>query len=245
MPERYALLISPSSFGAVEVRRHGQRWFARLAEQAGTDGIEVRGELSAPGDMAARLQRIHSSPEGRWSGTGVLDPGALARGLHAPTLLDAPPLKMPIGGLRPGSADSVMARRDRVADPSVEQFIETDQTATAATPRALTRFFDAEQSCGPELGMTFDFGNCHWTGERPLQAASALASRVRCMGVQPLPQRRLAVPIADSAAPRRGVLGAMPRGVPWATEYPLAGDDLHAVTRHEVERMRVIARSLE
>ena len=39
------VLISLSSFGAAEVRRHGQLWFTRLAQQAGADGVEVRGEL--------------------------------------------------------------------------------------------------------------------------------------------------------------------------------------------------------
>jgi sugar phosphate isomerase/epimerase len=95
--------------------------------------------------------------------------------------------------------------------------------------------------------MTFDIGNWHWTGECPLQAASALAPRVRyvhCKGVQRQPTRWVAVPIVESAAPWRGVLGALPRCMPWAIEYPIAGDDLFAVTRHEVEQLRGIARSL-
>jgi len=36
----------------------------------------------------------------------------------------------------------------------------------------------------------------------------------------------------------------MPAGVPWAIEYPLAGDDLEAVTRREIEQLREAARSL-
>jgi sugar phosphate isomerase/epimerase len=255
MLEMSPILISLSSFGAAEVRRHGQRWFAELAKQAGADGIEVRGELLVDGDAelpaiadaAARLQRVYSSPEGLWSDAGVFDPNALERGLRAATVLGAPRLKMSIGGWCPRSVDSVAALRDRLADTPIELVIENDQTATAGTLRALTLFFDATQSVGLGLGMTFDIGNWHWTGECPLQAASALAPRVRyvhCKGVQRQPKRWVAVPIADSAAPWRGALGAMPNGVPWAIEYPLAGEDLFAVTRHEVEQLRGIAESV-
>jgi sugar phosphate isomerase/epimerase len=255
MPETNPILISLSSFGAAEVRRHGQRWFAQLAEQAGADGIEVRGELlgdadaelPALADEAARLHRVYSSPEGLWSDIGVFDRDALERGLRAATTLGAPRLKMSIGGWSTASASSLPALRARLADTSIELVIENDQTETAGTVRALARFFDAAQAQGLALSMTFDIGNWHWTGECPLQAASALAPvvcYVHSKGVQRQPTRWVAVPLADSAAPWRAVLSAMPHGVPWAIEYPLAGDDLLAVTRREVEQLRGIARSL-
>jgi sugar phosphate isomerase/epimerase len=255
MSETSPILISLSSFGAAEVRRHGQRWFAELAEQAGADGIEVRGELlidtdaelPALADIAGRLQCVYSSPEGLWSDAGQFDRDALERGLRAATLLGAPRLKMSIGGWSKASASSLPALRDRLADTPIELVIENDQTATAGTVRALSRFFDAAQAQGLALGMTFDIGNWHWTGECPLQAAGALAPRVCYVhgkGVQRQPKRWIAVPLADSAAPWRGVLRALPPGVPWAIEYPLAGDDLLAVTRLEVAQMRGLARSM-
>jgi hypothetical protein len=37
------------------------------------------------------------------------------------------------------------------------------------------------------------------------------------------------------------VLRELPADVPWAIEYPLAGDDLEAVTRHEVVALRALA----
>ncbi len=92
--------------------------------------------------------------------------------------------------------------------------------------------------------MTFDMGNWHWVGECPLQSAQALAPRVRyvhCKGVQRQPQRWVAVPLAESAAPWRAVLRALPADVPWAIEYPLAGDDLLAVTRGEIGQLRAVA----
>jgi len=247
------IFISLSSFGAAEVRRHGQLWFARLAANAGADGVEVRGELlrddaelPAIGDALAGVQRVYSSPEGLCSDDGGLDRAALDRGLAAARALGAPRLKMSIGSGSP-SAASFAALRDRLADTPVELVIENDQTAEAGTLTALSPFFDAAQSHGLALGMTFDIGNWHWTGECPLQAAAACAPRVRyvhCKGVQRQPQRWVAVPLVDSAAPWRSVLRAMPAGLPWAIEYPLAGDDLLAVTRRELEQLRGIARSL-
>ena len=52
------------------------------------------------------------------------------------------------------------------------------------------------------------------------------------------------MPLAESAAPWRAVLRALPRGLPCAIEYPLAGDDLLAVTRSEVQHLRAVLASL-
>jgi sugar phosphate isomerase/epimerase len=112
---------------------------------------------------------------------------------------------------------------------------------------ALDRFLAASDAQGLALGMTFDIGNWHWTGECPQRAAATFAARVRyvhCKGVQRQPQRWIAVPLADSAAPWREVLRALPTGLPWAIEYPLAGDDLLAVTRRELAQLRAVAGSL-
>ena len=48
-------------------------------------------------------------------------------------------------------------------------------------------------------------------------------------------------PLAESAAPWRAVLRALPANVPWAIEYPLMGDDLLAVTTQESKHMRAVA----
>jgi sugar phosphate isomerase/epimerase len=250
------VLISLSSFGAAEVMRHGQRWFAALAARAGADGIEVRGELLRDGeaelpalaDAAAALQRVYSSPEGLWRDDGALDRDALERALAAAALLRAPRLKMSIGGFgAAASAATLPALRDRLADAPCELVIENDQTPSAGTLDALVSFFDAAQASGLSLGMTFDVGNWHWQGECPLQAARALGERVHyvhCKGVQRTPRRWIAVPLAESAAPWRAVLRALPRGVPWAIEYPLAGDDLLAVTREQIALLRGVAAGL-
>jgi hypothetical protein len=61
---------------------------------------------------------------------------------------------------------------------------------------------------------------------------------VHCKGVQRLPAKWVAVPIAESQAPWRTLLRAMPAGVPWAIEYPLVGDDLVSVTHREIALLR-------
>ena len=96
------VLISLSSFGAAETGRHGQLWCTDLAQQAGADGVEVRGELlrDAATELPALAGRaaVYSSPEGLWTPQGALDEAALARGVQAAQVLRAPRLKMSIGG---------------------------------------------------------------------------------------------------------------------------------------------------
>ncbi|HMC16755.1 MAG TPA: glutamine ABC transporter ATP-binding protein, partial [Albitalea sp.] len=190
-----SILISLSSFGAAEVRRHGQLWFTRLAEAAGADGIEVRGELLADGDAelsaiagaATRLQRVYSSPEGLWRDDGALDEAVLDRALASAAHLGAPRLKMSIGGYSAASAATLDTLRERLHGSPIEVLIENDQTPSAGTLSALPGFFAAAQQRKLSLGMTFDIGNWHWTGECPLQAAQTLTPQVRyvhCKGVQ-------------------------------------------------------------
>lgn len=241
------VLISLSSFGAAEVGRHGQLWCARLAMAAGADSVEVRGELlrdpAAELPALAGLASVYSSPEGLWAEGGWLDSAALARGLAAATTLAARRLKMSIGDFRASSHSALAGLRAQLAETPIELVIENDQTVSAGTLPALQCFFDAADDAGLDLGMTFDMGNWHWLGECPLQAAEALASRVRyvhCKGVQRLAAKWVAVPLAESAAPWRAVLRALPVEVPHAIEYPLVGDDLLAITRDQVAQIRAL-----
>lgn len=242
----FSVLISLSSFGAAEVGRHGQAWATGLAYEAGVDSVEVRGELlrSPDAELAALRGRaaVYSSPDGLWAPAGELDSAALQLGLARAVALDAPRLKMAIGGFHAvRSRDSLATLRDALARTPVELVIENDQTSTAGTLDALLAFFDAQQAAGLDLGMTFDMGNWHWLGECPLEAARALAHRVRYVhakGVQRRPDKWVAVPLAESAAPWRAVLRALPADVPHAIEYPLIGNDLTAVTRAEIAALR-------
>lgn len=251
------ILISLSAFGAAEVRRHGQLWFTRLSQAAGADGVEVRSELLvdaatelpaiAEAVRAAGKRVVYSSADALWAADGTLDVPALERALVATRTLCAPRLKMAIGGFGAASHSTLAALQDRLHAAKIELVIENDQTPAAGSLSALQDFFDAANAQGFFLGMTFDIGNWHWTGECPLQAADALAPQVRyvhCKGVQRQPQRWVAVPLAESSAPWRAVLRGLPANVPWAIEYPLVGDDLPAVTRREIDQLRTVAASM-
>ena len=250
-------LISLTSFGAAEVRRHGQLWFARLSHQAGADGVEVRSELlvDAARELPALaayvrqngLRVVYSSADCLWNVDGALDVAALDNAVMASQALGASRLKMAIGGFGGASHASLKVLRDGLQTARIELVIENDQTPTAGTLPALQEFFDAANDMGFFLGMTFDMGNWHWTGECPLQAATALAPQVRyvhCKGVQRQPHRWVAVPLAESSAPWRAVLRALPADVPWAIEYPLSGDDLLAVTQREIDQLRRVAAAM-
>lgn len=243
------VLISLSSFGAAEVLRHGQLWCAQLAHEAGADGVEVRGELLRDADTElsalAGQAAVYSSAEGLWTIDGQLDKQALSRGFAAAQKLGAQRLKMAIGGFCETSHASLEPLKHLLAAQSTELVIENDQTESAGTLSAMQTFFDAQDNAGMDLGMTFDMGNWHWQGECPLQAAQALAHRVRyvhCKGVQRLPSKWVAVPLMESAAPWRTVLRALPGDVPHAIEYPLMGDDLMAVTRVQLDVIRAARR---
>lgn len=240
-----AVLISLASFGAAEVGRHGQLWCAQLARTAGADSVEVRGELLrdpvAELPALAGLASVYSSPEGLWAEGGELNAAALGRGMAAANTLGAQRLKMSIGDFSAASHGSLWGLKKALAETPIELLIENDQTVAAGSLSALRTFFDVADSAGLPLGMTFDMGNWHYVGECPLEAAKALGHRVRyvhCKGVQRLPAKWVAVPLADSVAPWRAVLRALPAEAPRAIEYPLIGDDLLAVTREQIAHIR-------
>ena len=76
------VLISLTAFGASEVGRHGQPWFARLACEAGADAVEVRGELLREDGLHEELAllapftAVYSEPVVLWTEVGDLDTGA-------------------------------------------------------------------------------------------------------------------------------------------------------------------------
>ena len=247
------ILISLTAFGAAEVRRHGQLWFTQLSFAAGADGVEVRSELLidatelpaiAQAVREAGKQVVYSSADGLFAADGTLDEVALERAQTVSRALGAPRMKMAIGGFGPASHGALARLQELLLAGKTELVIENDQSPAAGTLTALQDFFSACKEHGLFLGMTFDMGNWHWTGECPLLAAAELAPQVRyvhCKGVQRLPRRWVAVPLAESSAPWRAILRALPATVPWAIEYPLAGDDLLAVTRREIDQLRTLA----
>lgn len=244
------VLVSLGSFGAAEVRRHGQLYFARLAHDAGADGVEVRGELLTDpvSELAALrgtgLVRVYSSPEPLFQREAGLDGDALDRAMDRADALGAPQVKMSIGvfgGSTRAMAHMLAALRERIVRAPAALTIENDQTGAAGGIDALQAFFAAADAAGLRLPMTFDMGNWHYVGECPLEAAAAFSGRVgyvHCKGVQRLPQQWVAVRLQQSAAPWRSIMRALPPTAPAAIEFPLAGDDLLAVTRRAVAELR-------
>ncbi|MEG0920531.1 MAG: TIM barrel protein [Comamonas sp.] len=248
-------LISLTSFGNAEVRRHGQLYFAKLSQAAGADGFEVREELliDAAQELPAiaayvhaqKLDVVYSCPQPLFAMDGTLDTAVLRHAIAASKALGAPWLKMSIGGFAAQSvaqsAQGFAALKQAVSDAGITLLIENDQTVAAGTVQALQRFFEAADAAGLPLPMTFDMGNWHYLGECALQAAQIFGARVgyvHSKGVQRQPTKWVAVPLAESAAAWRAILRALPSDVPRAIEYPLIGDDLHAVTRHELAVLR-------
>ncbi len=245
------IIVSLTSFGASEVRRHGQRWFIELCKAAGADGVEVRGELLQGRDdelieLAATIRStglasVYSCPDMLWDVDGALNLPALDRSLSAALVLHARVLKMSIGAFGKATPNTFDVLKQRLAGQGVTLLIENDQTAPAGAIDSLQHFFRSAAENGLDLGMTFDMGNWHWVGECALQAAQAFSERVHyvhCKGVQRQPGRWVAVPLTDSSAPWRSILRAMPQHVPRAIEYPLSGEDLLAVTRNAILELR-------
>ena len=248
-------LISLTSFGNAEVRRHGQLYFAQLSHQAGANGFEVREELLIDAArelplLAAyardqQLDVVYSCPQPLFAMDGSLDAAVLQHAISASQVLGAHWLKMSIGGFAQQSvahsAQGFAAIQQAISAANITLLIENDQTVAAGTVQALQRFFAAADAAGLALPMTFDMGNWHYMGECALQAAQLLGNRVAYVhskGVQRLPAKWVAVPLAESAAPWRAILRALPSDAPRAIEYPLIGDDLLAVTRHELSVLR-------
>lgn len=247
-------LISLTSFGAAEVLRHGQLWFARLSQSAGADGVEVREELlrdaarelpelAAWASEAAHggaMDLVYSCPRPLFAADGTLTLTSLEHAIAASYRLGALQLKMSIGGFaaRPESFDAIA---QALRGSGITLLIENDQTAQAGTVYALECFFNFADAAGLPLPMTFDMGNWAYQGECALQAAQRFSRRVgyvHAKGVQRLPAKWVAVPLTESALPWRATLRALPAGAPRAIEYPLVGDDLQAVVRRELQILR-------
>jgi sugar phosphate isomerase/epimerase len=245
------IVISLSSFGATEVKKHGQAWFVNLAKNAGAGGVEIRSELlSSPDDelpfiaqQCHGIKTIYSCAEPLFSSNGELDCAALDQAMHRAQTVGAEIVKFSIGGGANAAAAHIQALSDRLRDHVVPVLIENDQSNAAGSIFQLKQFFRKASDCGLHLGMTFDIGNWHWAGECPQLAAVQFSDRIRYVhtkGVLKQANRWIAVPIADSQAPWKSLLDAMPSHCPWAIEFPLIGEDLMGVTHREICRLEEI-----
>lgn len=247
----HPIVISLSSYGASEVKRHGQAWFVNLVKSAGAGGVEIRSELLVGHE--AELQQIaqqcsginviYSCAEPLFSPEGVLEGAAFERAIHDAKTIGAAIVKFSIGGGAHATTTQFQTLAGRLHGTALTLLIENDQSIAAGSIFQLKRFFRKASECGLDLGMTFDIGNWHWAGECPQAAAAQFSNRIRYVhtkGVFKQASRWIAVPIAESQAPWKSLLDAMPADCPWAIEFPLVGDDLVGVTHREVRRLKEI-----
>lgn len=241
------IVISLSSFGATEVKRHGQAWFVNVVRNAGADGVEIRSELlSRPNDellLIARqcegIKTIYSCADPLFTAQGELVDAALDLAIHCAGVIRAEIIKFSIGGGANASQEQMQMLAGRLHGSGLPVLIENDQSNAAGSIFQLKRFFRKASNCGLDLGMTFDIGNWHWAGECPKLASAAFLDRIQYVhtkGVLKQATRWVAVPIADSQAPWKSILDAMPANCPWAVEFPLVG-----VTHREIIRLKEIS----
>lgn len=243
------IVISLSSFGATEVIRHGQAWFINVARNAGADGVEIRSELlSRPDDelpliaqQCQGLQIVYSCADPLFSMHGELNEAALGLAMRRAEAIGAAVVKFSIGGGAKATSEQLLKLANSLHAKALPVLIENDQSNAAGSISQLKRFFHKASDCGLNLGMTFDIGNWHWAGECPQVAAAQFADRIRYVhtkGVFKQANRWIAVPLADSQAPWKSILDAMPVECPWALEFPLVGEDLVGVARTEICRLK-------
>lgn len=246
------IVISLSSFGATEVKRQGQAWFVNVVKNAGADGVEIRSELLSQPDVelpliaqhCIGLKTIYSCADPLFSPEGELADDALNLAIRHADALEAKVIKFSIGGGAKAAPVHMRRLADSLRGGALPVLIENDQSNAAGSIFQLQRFFRKASDCGLDLGMTFDVGNWHWAGECPQVASAQFSDRIQYVhtkGVLKQAKRWIAVPIADSQAPWKSILDAMPACCPWAVEFPLVSDDLVAVTRKEICRLKEIS----
>jgi sugar phosphate isomerase/epimerase len=245
------IIISLSSFGASEVKRHGQAKFVDLAIEAGADGIEVRSELlstnkcelSSIAQQAEQMHRIFSCASPLFSPDGELLDENITYAFECAELLRADIIKFSIGGGSKASYKQLEDLSALMGSQADAILIENDQSNQAGSIFHLKKFFKKSLDTGLKLGMTFDIGNWHWVGECPQKASEAFVDHVRYVhtkGVYRQLGKWVAVPLEESQAPWKTILDSLPFHTPWAIEYPLIGDDLLQVTKREIEQLRFI-----
>ena len=162
-------LISLTSFGNAEVRRHGQLYFARLSHAAGVNGFEVREELliDAAQELPAlaafardqQLDVVYSCPQPLFAMDGQLDtakvkafrvPAGTAVEVYGTTLHYAP-CQTAKTGFR---VAVVLPKGTNTEKPAFEPQSEEDIWMTARNKWLLAHPDSGEAKSGAHIGLT-------------------------------------------------------------------------------------------
>ncbi|MCD5993160.1 AP endonuclease [Pseudomonas sp. CDFA 602] len=237
--------ISLSSFGADLVRQRGQAAFVPLLAACNVARIELREELLTDEDLPALastirtqgLECLYSSPMELWL-TGQPQPNPeLEATLQRAQSSGARWLKVSLGNFTEHSDLSALGAL--LSGQTVKLLVENDQTSHGGIIAPFCDFLAQAQSLKMDIGMTFDVGNWQWQDQNVISAAQQLGRYVRYVHFKAVTHnangKPTAIPPAEADLPAwRELLAYMPDAVPRAIEYPLQGDDLLEVTRHQV-----------
>lgn len=247
----YPVSISLSSYGADLVRQQGQLSFVPLLAAAGARRIEWREELLThehPVELAQAavtqgLEAVFSSPLELWV-AGRAQPNAeLSATLDRAQAFGAGWLKVSLGYFTDtNDLDSLHALLNR---HPVRLLVENDQTLHGGRIEPMQRFFSEAERLGLPVKMTFDIGNWQWQDQSALTAARLLGRHVdylHCKAVARRPDGKLVAlpPGATDLQLWEQLLKHMTQGIARAVEFPLQGDDLIAVTAHQVATLALL-----
>lgn len=244
------IVIVTAAYGYQAVKDlGGQAALLTPIAESGADGVEIRRELFAEGEveqleaLGEKIRRhglfaFYSVPESLFLAQGNVNP-SLADFLTEASRLQAKKLKIALGAFVPG--EDLTALKVLLNQHDVELVVENDQTPDGGILHPMNAFFYAAEALDLPVAMTFDMANWLWVGQDALEAARTLREHVSYVHVKAAESRggkMHAVALDDSDGSWKPVLGALPDNVPRGIEFPLEGEDLTAVTRHYVELLR-------
>ncbi|MEG3133525.1 sugar phosphate isomerase/epimerase [Rouxiella sp. T17] len=246
------IVIVTAAYGYQAVKDlGGQSALLTHIAEAGADGVEIRRELFADGEIE-RLETLgqeirqhglfafYSVPESLFLAKGEVNP-SLADFLAEAERLQAKKLKIALGAFVPG--EDLTALKVLLKQHAVELVVENDQTPDGGILHPMNAFFYAAEALHLPVAMTFDMANWLWVGQDALEAANTLREHVSYVHVKAAESRDgkfHAVALDDSDGSWKPVLAALPNTAPRGIEFPLEGDDLTAVTRHYVDLLRAV-----
>lgn len=244
--------ISLSSFGADAVRHQGQAAFVDLVAASGASRIELREELLTHESLSAlcsavasrQLECLYSSPIELWVPENTAPNTQLSATLQRAVLAGAQWLKVSLGHYREDCDLAALAQI--LTQQPVRLLVENDQTLQGGLIDGFVHFFARISDLHIPVGMTFDVGNWHWQEQSHLSAAQQLGQYVEYVHFKAVTRdaagKLIAIPPQPGDLPEwRELLGYMTPGLPRAIEYPLQGDDMLEVTRHQVSILAGLA----
>ncbi|WP_058910935.1 sugar phosphate isomerase/epimerase family protein [Entomohabitans teleogrylli] len=247
-----AIFVVASAYGYATVRHFGgQQPLLAIVAASGADGIEIRRELLDESELEglSRLQvkiadngllAHYSAPLPLFQPDGSLNP-QLPSLFGEAQRLRARQLKLALGHFSARSLDDLEPLARALNGQPFILTIENDQTSVGGSLAVMNAFFHEIAARSLPVKHTFDMANWCWVEQPALEAAAALCHWVSYIHVKVATWHYnlwRATPPDEQDASWKNLLRALPRDVPRGIEYPLAGSNLAAVTRHHVELLR-------